>query len=133
MLNKIELHWVNLLKIIKKLQLEAKLYNAELQDATQTEKWEKTRDRLHRAREVLEAQVVHYCFPFLSSVSNILMQIKIKHISILLWYHILKLVIWMPLSSNRERFVPRLHWESFRGNGDLRDHHQGQEKLCRVF
>lgn len=43
--------------------------------------------------------------------------------------YILKLVIWMPLSSisNRERFVPRLHWESFRGNGDLRDHHQGQE------
>lgn len=123
-----------MLKIIQKLQLEAKLYNAELQDATQTEKWEKTRDRLHRAREVLEAQVVQYFFPFLSSSSNILMQIKIKHISIL-WYHILKLVIWMPLSSisNRERFAPRLHWESFRGNGDLWDHHQGQEKLCRVF
>lgn len=77
LLYKIELHWANLLKIIKKLQLEAKLYNAELQDATQTEKWEKTRDRLHRAREVLEAQVVQYCFPFSSSPSNILMQIKI--------------------------------------------------------
>lgn len=112
-----------MLKIIKKLQLEAKLYNAELQDATQTEKWEKTRDRLHRAREVLEAQVVQYFFPFLSSPSNILMQIKIKHKYTM--YHILKPVIWMPLSSisNRERFASRLHWESFRGNGDLWDHH----------
>lgn len=131
---------MNLLKIIQKLQLEAKLYNAELQDATQTEKWEKTRDRLHRAREVLEAQVVQYFFPFLSSPSNILMQIKIYLYVLflfgsILWYHILKLVIWMPLSSisNRERFAPRLHWESFRGNSDLWDHHQGQEKLCRVF
>lgn len=53
---------------INKLQLEAKLYNAELQDATHTEKWEKTRDRLHRAREVLEAQVVQNFFLFYFSL-----------------------------------------------------------------